>query len=122
MVSIEVINLADKFSQFDERWHPYIIAELNGQQVKLAKLEGDFVWHAHADEDELFLLIDGQLTIEFRDGEVILSAGELCVVPRGVEHRPVANGIAQILLFEPATTKHTGDVQSERTVRDPGWI
>lgn len=121
-MSIEVINLRDKFSQFDEKWHPYIIAELNSQQVKLAKLEGEFVWHAHADEDELFLMVDGRLTIEFRDGAVTLSAGELCVVPRGVEHRPVADGIAQVLLFEPATTKHTGDLQSERTVRDPGWI
>lgn len=121
-MSIEVINLADKFSRFDERWRPFIVAELNGQQVRLAKLEGEFVWHAHAEEDELFLVVDGRLTIELRDGKVELAAGELCVVPRGVEHRPVAHGLACVLLFEPATTKHTGDTESDRTVDDPGWI
>jgi len=121
-LNLEVINLMDKFSRFEERWHPHIITELNGQQVKLAKLEGEFVWHSHADEDELFFVADGQLTIELRDGKVELGAGELCVVPRGVEHRPVAHGLACVMLFEPATTSHTGDVESERTVHDPGWI
>lgn len=121
-LSIEVINLADKFSRFDERWHPYIVAELNGQQVKLAKLEGEFVWHSHGDEDELFLVVAGHLTIELRDGEVELAPGEMCVVPRGVEHRPVAHGTTHVLLFEPASTLHTGDVVSERTVRDPRRI
>ncbi|TFG66683.1 MAG: cupin domain-containing protein [Gemmatimonadales bacterium] len=121
-MKLEVVNLADKFSRFDERWHPYIIAELNSQQVKLAKLEGEFVWHAHAEEDEMFLVVDGRLKLEFRDGEVTLVAGELCVVPRGVEHRPVAHGLACVLLFEPATTEHTGDVMSSRTVTEPTWI
>ena len=79
-MSIDVINLADRFSRFDERWHPFIVAELNGQQVKLAKLEGEFVWHSHADEDELFLVVTGRLTIELRDGEVSLTSGEMCVV------------------------------------------
>jgi len=121
-MTIEVVNLSDSFARFDERWHPYIVAELNGQQVKLAKLEGEFVWHAHAEEDELFFVVAGSLTIELRNGEVNLSAGEMCVVPRGVEHRPVAHGLACVLLFEPATTKHTGEVESDRTVSDPGWI
>ncbi len=121
-MSIEVINLADKFSRFSERWHPYIVAELNGQQVKLAKLEGEFVWHRHTDEDELFQVLAGRLTIELRDGELELASGEMCVVPRGVEHRPVAHGMTHVLLFEPASILHTGEVVSERTVRDPGWI
>jgi len=121
-VSIKVVNLNDKFSRFEERWHPFIIAELNGQQVKLAKLEGDFVWHSHAAEDEMFLVVEGTLRIELRDGEVELSAGELCVIPRGVEHRPVADGLAHVLLFEPASTAHTGDVDSDRTVKRSTWI
>ena len=121
-MSIEVINLTDKFARIDELWHPYIVAELNGQQVKLAKLEGEFVWHSHADEDELFLVVDGRLTIQLRDGEVKLVCGELCVVPRGVEHRPVAQGLACVLLFEPASTKHSGAVESDLTVRDSTWI
>ena len=121
-MTIEVINLDDKFSRIDEPWHPYIVAELNGQQVKLAKLEGEFVWHAHDEEDEMFLVVDGRLTIELRDGKVELADGELCVIPRGVEHRPVAHGLACVLLFEPATTKHTGEIESDRTVHDPSWI
>ena len=121
-MSIEVVSLADKFSRFEERWHPFIVAELNGQQVKLAKLEGEFVWHSHAAEDEMFLVVQGTLRIELRDGEVDLSAGELCVVPRGVEHRPVADGLVHVLLFEPASTAHTGDRETERTVKDPTWI
>jgi len=121
-VSIKVVSLADKFSRFEERWHPFIVAELNGQQVKLAKLEGEFVWHSHAAEDEMFLVVQGTLRIELRDGEVELSAGELCVVPRGVEHRPVADGLVHVLLFEPASTAHTGDHDSERSIHDLSWI
>ena len=121
-MSIEVVNIADRFSRFDQRWRPYVVAELNGQQVKVAKLEGEFVWHSHDKEDELFFVVDGRLTIELRDGSVDLTAGEMCVVPRGVEHRPVAHGLVCVLLFEPKTTKHTGEVESDRTVRDPRWI
>ncbi len=113
------IRLADKFSQFDATWTPQVAAELNGQQVKLAKLEGSFVWHDHADEDELFWVVSGRLRIEFRHAEPIeLGPGEFVVVPRGVEHLPVALPTAEVVLFEPASTKHTGDVESERTVHD----
>ena len=112
------INLADKFSQFDATWTPHVVAELNGQCVKLAKLEGEFVWHDHANEDELFWVIKGQLTIEMRDGSVTLRPGELFVVPAGVEHRPIAEPTASVVLFEPASTAHTGELETDRTVHD----
>ena len=111
------ITLADAFGRISDPWSPRIAAELNGQHVKLAKLEGPFVWHRHEDADELFLVVEGRLVIELRDGEVALEAGEFAVVPRGVEHRPVAEEEAHVLLFEPAGTLNTGDAESERTVR-----
>lgn len=114
-----VVNLAEKFSRFTETWTPKVVAELNGQHVRIAKLEGPFLWHAHDDADELFLVVEGQLRIELRDRPpVVLGPGELFVVPRGVEHRPVAEPTAHVVLFEPAETAHTGAVESERTVRD----
>lgn len=116
------IDLQDKLSLFDQTWTPKIIAALNGQEVKLAKLEGEFVWHAHADEDELFLVLDGALTMRFRDHEVELGPGQMLVVPRGVEHQPYAPEGASVLLFEPASTAHTGETVSERTVTDQEWI
>jgi len=116
------INLNQKLSLFDATWTPKIIGELNGQQVKLAKLEGDFTWHAHEDEDELFLVLEGSLTIELRDGEVHLEKGEMYIVPRGVEHNPIAKAGASVLLFEPASTKHTGELVIDRTVNDQEWI
>ena len=113
------INLADTLTRFDATWTPHVIAELNGQQVKLAKLEGAFVWHDHADEDELFWVVSGRLRIEFRDApDAVLGPGEILVVPRGVEHRPVAEPTAEVGLFEPASTAHTGAVDHPRTVRD----
>ena len=112
-----VVNLAEKFGLFSEAWRPRVVAEPNGQQVKLAKLRGEFVWHHHADEDELFLVLRGRLRIQFRDGEVAIGEGELVVVPRGVEHRPIADEEAHVLLFEPASTLNTGNVTSDRTVR-----
>jgi mannose-6-phosphate isomerase-like protein (cupin superfamily) len=112
---MDVINIAERLASFDERWQPRIIAELNGQHVKVVKLEGSFVWHHHEIEDELFLVVKGELTIEFRDRNVVLREGELCVVPRGVEHRPVAKGEVHVLLFEPASTLNTGNVENERT-------
>ncbi len=112
---METINLASKLAAFDDHWQPRIIAELNGQHVKVVKLQGAFVWHHHEHEDELFLVVKGELTIEFRDRVVRLREGELCVVPRGVEHRPVAEGEAHVLLFEPASTLNTGNVENERT-------
>ena len=122
MSPIEKIDLAEKLARFDERWSPRIVAELNGQDVKLAKLEGSFVWQSHVDEDELFLVLQGKLTIELRDGRVELGAGQMVVVPRGVEHRPVAEGEVHVLLFEPAGTVNTGSVRNERTIDDPQRI
>jgi mannose-6-phosphate isomerase-like protein (cupin superfamily) len=119
---IDKICLADKLAAFDERWSPRIVAELNGQHVKLVKLEGEFVWHRHEHEDELFLVLVGTLVMRLRDGEVRLEPGECLVVPRGVEHQPVAEGEVHVLLFEPASTLNTGDVREARTVDDPQWI
>jgi mannose-6-phosphate isomerase-like protein (cupin superfamily) len=118
---MEAINLADKFSKIGEAWKPRIIAELNGQHVKLVKLEGEFVWHHHESEDEMFLVIKGRLRMELRDGDVILNVGECLVVPRGVEHRPVAESEVLLMLFEPASTSNTGNVGGERTAK-PEWI
>jgi mannose-6-phosphate isomerase-like protein (cupin superfamily) len=106
---LEVVNLAEKLSRFSDRWSPKLIGELNGQYVKLAKLEGEFHWHAHAREDELFLVVRGRLRIELRDGAIELGPGELVVVPRGVEHRPVAEKEVEVLLFEPKSTVNVGD-------------
>jgi mannose-6-phosphate isomerase-like protein (cupin superfamily) len=112
---MEIINLNDKYNKFREKWSPYSVAELNGQQVLLAKVEGEFVWHAHEKEDELFYVVKGKLFIEFRDKTVELSSGEMIVVPKGVEHRPRAEEEAWILLFEPLGIKHSGNVTTEIT-------
>ena len=116
---MEKINLAEKLSRFEEHWSPRIVAELNGQHVKLAKLKGEFVWHHHADEDELFLVLHGTLTIRLRDRDVVLNEGECFVVPKGVEHQPVAENEVHVLLLEPANTLNTGNVRSEHTVEQP---
>jgi len=113
---MDKVNLAEKFAQFREPWSPRIAAELNGQQVKLVKLQGEFVWHHHENEDELFLVVRGNFRMEYRDRIVELREGELIVVPRGVEHRPVADEEAWVLLFEPASTVNTGSAGGERTV------
>lgn len=110
------VNLAEKFASFKELWRPKIVADLNGQQVKLVRIKDEFVWHRHEREDELFLVVKGKLRICLRDEDVELAEGELYVVPRGVEHKPVAEQEAQILMFEPAATRNTGDVVSDRTV------
>ena len=115
---VEKINLEEKLGQFDERWSPKLIAELNGQHLRLAKLEGQFVWHHHDEEDEMFLVLRGRLTLKFRDGELQLKPGELAVVPRGVEHLPVAGEETHVLLFEPASTVNTGNLDNDRTVRN----
>lgn len=115
---MEVININQKFSQFSDHWSPKIIGQLNGQDVKLAKLEGEFVWHDHANEDEMFMVMKGKLIIEFRDKTVELNEGEMIVVPRGVEHRPIAEKEVWIMLFEPSEIKHTGDVEHEITVKE----
>lgn len=116
---MEKINLAAKLAMFHTRWVPKVVAELNGQQVKLAKLEGAFDWHHHEAEDELFYVLSGRLEIELRDGTIVLGPGEMLVVPAGVEHRPVAPVETHVMLFEPASTLNTGNVESERTVRQP---
>jgi mannose-6-phosphate isomerase-like protein (cupin superfamily) len=113
---MNVINLHEKFALFNEHWSPKIIEELNGQEVKIAKVKGAFVWHNHRDEDELFYIIKGQLKIEFRDRTVELNPGEMIIVPKGVDHRPIAEEEVWIMLFEPASTKHTGDVKHALTV------
>jgi mannose-6-phosphate isomerase-like protein (cupin superfamily) len=113
---MEKINIAEKFALFSEPWSPKIVAELNGQKVQVVRLRGEFVWHHHDVEDELFLVVQGTLRMQFRDREVVLNAGEMIVVPHGVEHRPVADEEVQVLLFEPAATLNTGNVQNERTV------
>jgi mannose-6-phosphate isomerase-like protein (cupin superfamily) len=115
---MEKINLAEKLSLFEEHWSPKVVGELNGQHVRLAKLKGEFIWHHHEDEDELFLVLKGQLTIKLRDRDVVLNAGECCIVPRGIEHKPVAQEEAHVLLFEPASTLNTGAVPSDRTVEN----
>lgn len=110
------VNLKEKLALFSEHWSPRIVGELNGQQVKLAKFKGEFVWHHHEHEDELFLVIKGTLIMRLRDGEVVIHEGEFFIVPRGVEHQPVAEEEAHVLLFEPAATLNTGNVRNERTV------
>ena len=113
----EKIVVAEKLARIAEPWRPHIVAELNGQQVRLAKLRGAFVWHHHEHEDELFLVVRGRLRLEFRDGDVSLGPGEMLVVPRGVEHRPVAEDeVVEVMLFEPAATLNTGNVRDERTL------
>ena len=113
---VDKVNLADKLALFSDHWSPKIVGELNGQHVKLVKLSGPFTWHHHDAEDELFLVVKGRFRMEFRDRAVLLEAGELLIVPKGVEHRPVADEEAHVLLFEPATTLNTGNVHNERTV------
>jgi mannose-6-phosphate isomerase-like protein (cupin superfamily) len=113
---MQKVNLAEKFDLFSEHWKPRIAGELNGQQVKLAKLKGEFVWHHHDDEDELFLVIKGRLTMRLRDREIEINEGEFLIVPRGVEHQPFAEEEAHVLLFEPASTLNAGNIQNERTV------
>jgi mannose-6-phosphate isomerase-like protein (cupin superfamily) len=116
------IDLTDKLAAFTDLWQPKIIAKLNDYHVKLAKIQGDFVWHSHAKTDELFLVLQGEMAIEFRDGVTQLAQGQLCIVPRGVEHRPSATRECHILLLEPAGTRNTGDLESERRAPDDVWI
>ena len=124
MKKIEPINIMDKFSLFNEKWTPKIIGELNNQYVKLCKLKDDFVWHSHENEDELFMVFKGTLLIDFRDGRTIqVKEGEILIIPKGVEHRPHTNGeIVFNLLFEPKTTLHTGNIETDMTVKELDWI
>lgn len=109
------VNLAEKFSLFTEHWSPKIVGELNGQHIKLAKLKGEFVWHKHDEEDEMFFVIEGILKIEFRDKTVELHKNEFLIVPKGIEHKPIANEEVLVMLFEPSTTLNTGNIESPLT-------
>ena len=115
---MEKVILQQKLSQFDDHWSPKVVGELNGQYVKLVKFHGEFVWHHHDHEDELFLVVKGRFRMEYRDRHVWLEEGEFLIVPRGIEHRPVADEEAHVLLFEPATTLNTGNVVNERTIQE----
>jgi mannose-6-phosphate isomerase-like protein (cupin superfamily) len=113
---MEKVNVREKLARFSDHWNPRVVGELNGQHVKVVKFQGEFVWHDHAAEDELFLVVRGSFRMDFRDRSVTLKEGEFIIVPRGVEHRPVAEQEVEVMLFEPAEIKHTGDVESELTV------
>ncbi len=121
-MSHTVINLADKLSKINEHWSPRVVAEMNELQFKLVKLGGEFVWHQHDDTDEAFLVLDGQIRIDFRDGVVELGAGEMYVVPRGVSHRPVAEQEASVMLIEPRGVVNTGEAGGELTAENDRWI
>lgn len=112
---MEKVNIAEKFGTFSDPWNPRIVGELNGQHVKAVRVRGEFVWHHHDHEDELFLVVKGKLKMEFRDKTVEVNPGEFIIVPRGVEHKPVADDEAEVILFEPASTLNTGNVENERT-------
>jgi len=113
---MEKVNLAAKFGQFSEQWSPKIVGQVNDMHVKLARLQGEFVWHHHDDEDEMFLVVKGHLTIRLRDRDIHLEEGEFLVIPHGVEHLPVAEEEAQVMLFEPVGTLNTGNVRDDHTV------
>ena len=118
----KAINFSQKFGLFDEQWQPKLIAELNNYQFKLVKLKGDFIWHNHKDTDEAFVVIDGVLRIDFRDGSVDVSAGEMFVVPKGIEHKPYAQNDVKLLLIEPRGVLNTGHEGGERTAQNDAWI
>lgn len=115
-IAMEKVNLDKKFSLFDGYWKPKLVGELNGQHVKIAKLKGEFIWHKHEHEDEMFLIHKGQLTIKLRDRDITLNEGEFFIVPQGVEHKPIAHEEVQIIMFEPAHTLNTGNIRNDKTV------
>jgi mannose-6-phosphate isomerase-like protein (cupin superfamily) len=119
---VQAINFQNKLQLFSEHWTPKIIAQMNDYQLKLAKIQGQFVWHKHVDTDEVFIVIDGRMEIEFRDGKVILNSGEMYVVPKGVDHRPFAAETCSILLIEPAGTVNTGGAGGDMTAPADAWI
>ena len=116
---MDVVNIAEKLATIEDHWNPRIAAELNGQAVKLARLKGEFVWHHHEEEDELFFVVSGTLRMCFRDRDVSIRPGEFLVVPRGVEHKPVADEEVEVMLFEPVSTLNTGNRRNERTIESP---
>jgi mannose-6-phosphate isomerase-like protein (cupin superfamily) len=116
------INLAEKFGLLTEQWFPRVIAEMNDNQFKVVKLEGDFVWHSHKETDETFLVLEGDLRIDFRDGAVRIAAGELFIVPKGIEHKPYAAKEVKLILIEPRGVLNTGDAGGERTAKNDIWV
>ena len=116
------INFADKFARFHDRWSPKVVAEMNDYQFKLVRLQGEFVWHSHADTDEVFVVIEGSMAIDFRDGRVELKAGEMVVVPRGVEHKPCARDECRVMLIEPRGVVNTGDAGGALTAPSDAWV
>ncbi|GJG97948.1 cupin domain-containing protein [Cupriavidus pauculus] len=120
--SYHSINFAEKLSRFSDHWQPRVIAEMNDYQFKIVKIEGDFIWHRHADTDETFIVLEGQLRIDFRDGHVMVNAGEMYVVPKGVEHKPMAQAEVRMLLIEPRGVVNTGEEGGERTAQNDLWI
>jgi len=121
-MNYKAINFKEKYGKFDRQWSPRVIAEMNDYQFKLAKIEGEFIWHSHPDTDEVFIVIEGSLDLEFRDGSVRVDAGEMFVVPKGVDHKPVAESECRIMLVEPRGTVNTGDLRNERTAENDVWI
>ena len=121
-MSYRAINFSQKFALLDEAWQPRVIAEMNDYQFKLVRLQGDFIWHDHKDTDEAFIVLDGVLRIDFRDGAVSISAGEMFVVPKGVEHKPYAESEVSLLLIEPRGVLNTGDAGGHRTAENDVWI
>jgi len=121
-MSWNAINFEQKFSQFAEQWQPKVVAEMNDYQFKLARLQGDFIWHDHKDTDETFVVLEGRLRIDFRDGSVSIAAGEMFVVPKGVEHKPFAESEVKLLLIEPRGVVNTGHEVSDRTAQNDVWI
>jgi mannose-6-phosphate isomerase-like protein (cupin superfamily) len=122
MAAYASINLAEKFGKLSEQWSPRVVAEMNDYQFKLSRLLGEFVWHSHPETDEVFVVVDGEMAIEFRDGRVELKAGEMFVVPRGVEHKPVAAAECKLMIIEPRGIANTGDAGGERTARNDVWV
>lgn len=118
----KALNFAEKLSLFDDQWSPKVIAEMNDYQFKIVKIQGDFVWHDHKDTDETFIVLEGDLRIDFRDGQVHLTGGEMFVVPKGVEHKPYAESEVKMLLIEPRGVKNTGEAEGERTAQNDVWI
>jgi mannose-6-phosphate isomerase-like protein (cupin superfamily) len=121
-MSIQKIIIKEKFTLFDEQWSPKIIAQLNDYHFKIAKIEGEFVWHSHAETDEVFIVIDGEFKMQLREGNLTLKEGEMCVIPKGVEHKPVAEKECAILMVELAGTLNTGDAGGEHTIEELDWI
>ena len=119
---MQKVNLAEKFAQFDDHWSPKVVGAVDDYEIKLVKLQGDFVWHAHESEDEMFLVVAGNLTIRLRDGDVDLGPGEFFIVPKGIEHQPAASAECQVLLFERKGVINTGDAEGPRTVREPARL